>query len=511
MADNPKLSELRQRAELALRGGSDVARERHRAAGKLLVRARLELLFDQGSLFEDGLLAGTARGLAADGVVTCVGRVHGREVAVIANDMTVKAGSWGHETFLKITRMQDVAREAGVPLVYLVDSAGARVDEQKDCYLGRRSWANIFYNEVNLSGVVPQVCALFGPSPAGAAYVPALCDVTFMVNGKASAMLGSPRMAKMTIGEDIGEEDLGGARMHCSVSGLGDVLVEDDAEAIRRIRDYLSYFPSAWTERPPLAEPRSARQGGRPLDEVVPLDQNVPFDVHELVEGIVDEGSFFELKALFAKEIVTGLARFGGQPVGLLANNSKVKGGVLFNDSSDKAARFIWLCNAFGLPLLFLQDVSGYMIGSTAERGGIIRHGAKLLSAVCEATVPRISVILRKAYGGGYVAMSGAGTHPSALLALPTAMPALVGPEAAVNALYAKEIEQVPEDERPAFVKRKREEYARDIDVFGAADAFHVEAVVEPAKLREELLGRFRVYARQEPRTLRRRSAVHPV
>lgn len=509
---NPKVNDLRAKVTRARNGGTDKARAKHVEAGKMLVRDRLRMLFDDDLNFEDGLLAGSSRDLPGDAVVTCIGKVNGRDVAVIANDMTVKAGSWGHTTFLKITRMQDVAKEAGIPLVYLVDSAGARVDEQADSYLGRRAWGNIFYNQVVTSGIVPQVCALFGPSPAGAAYIPALCDLTIMVDKQATAMLGSPRMAKMTIGEDITEEELGGAQMHCSVSGLGDVLVKTDAEAIAKVRDYLSFLPSKWSDRPPSAESRPAKQLTKPLEDIIPANQNLPYDVKLLIDGLVDEGSFFEVKGLFAPEIVTGLARLGGMTVGILANNSKVKGGVLFVDSSDKATRFIWMCNAFNVPLLFLQDISGYMIGSKMERAGIIRHGAKLLSAVCESTVPRIAVVVRKGYGGGYVAMSGASTHPDALLALPTGMAGLVGPEAAVNALYAKQVAEMPESEREGFVKRKRDEYALDIDVMGmAADRFHVEAVVEPSLLRNELIERFRIYSLRESRVIPRRSAVHQV
>lgn len=509
---NTKIEELRAKVRKALEGGSGSARARHVGAGKLLVRDRLKQLFDDGFDFEDGLLAGVDRDLPSDAIVTCVGKVHGRDVAVIANDMTVKAGSWGHTTFLKLTRMQELAKETGIPLVYLVDSAGARVDEQAESYLGRRAWGNIFYNQVVTSGVVPQVCALFGPSPAGAAYIPALCDLTIMVDKQATAMLGSPRMAKVTIGEEVSEEELGGARMHCSVSGLGDVLVDSDLEAITKVRDYLSYMPSLWSEKPPKAEGRPPKALPKPLEDIIPTNQNVPYDVKLLIDGLVDEGSFFEVKALFAPEIVTGLARLDGMSVGVLANNSKVKGGVLFVDSSDKATRFIWICNAFNIPLLFLQDVSGYMIGSKMERAGIIRHGAKLLSAVCESTVPRISVVVRKGYGGGYVAMSGAATHPDALLALPTGMAGLVGPEAAVNALYAKQVEAMPEAERDEFVRSKRDEYARDIGVLGmAADRFHVEAVVEPGRLRDELIARFRIYSRRESKVIARRSAVHQV
>jgi len=289
------------------------------------------------------------------------------------------------------------------------------------------------------------------------------------------------------------------------------VLVQSDEEAIGVARRYLSYFPSSYAQKPDVsaASPKAAAVD---LTKVIPHNQNVPYDVKVLIEALADDGSVLEIKPLFAREMVTALVRMGGRPVGVVANNSKVKGGVLFNDSSDKAARFIWLCNAFNIPLLFLQDISGYMIGSSVEKAGIIRHGAKLLSAVCEATVPRISVMVRKAYGGGYLAMSGAPTQPDAMLALPTAMPALVGPEAAVNAMYFNQIAELPESERAAFVARKREEYGADIDVYSAAaDSMAVEAVVHPNELRDELIRRYDAYSRKRAEAFEKRNPVHPV
>lgn len=496
--------------EKALAGGSPKARERHQSQNKMLVRERLRRLLDEEVLFEDGLLAGGRRDLPADAVVTCVGRIHGREVAVIANDMTVKAGTWGYTTFLKITQMQELAARNKMPILYLVDSAGARIDDQFDCYLGRKAWGNIFYNQVQFSGVVPQICLMFGPSPAGSAYVPALCDVTFMVDKNATAYLGSPRLAKMATGEDVTEEQMGGARMHCAVSGLGDLLVGTEEEALQKARDYLAFFPDQF-EAPPRLQPARAPESGPSPSEIVPPNQNTPYDVRKLVRALVDEGSLFELKESFAKELFTGLARLGGRPVGIVANNSANKGGVLFNDSSDKGARFIWACNAFNIPLLFLQDISGFMIGSAVERAGIIRHGAKLLTAVCEAKVPRISVMVRKGYGGGYLAMSGAPTQPDAQLALPGAMPALMGPEAAVNAIYLNDIQALPEAERAAFIQAKREEYARDINPYDPADRFSFEAVVDPDALRDDLIRRFASYSRREIPRIDRRNGVYPV
>lgn len=502
---------LAEKQDWALAGGRNAPKSTKLLESKLFVRDRIRLLLDSEPEFEDGLLAGVEKGVPADAVVTVIGSINGRKVAIIANDFTSKAGTWGYQTFIKITRFQELAFSLKLPLIYLVDSAGARIDEQKLCFLGRRAWGNIFYNQVKFSGAIPQVCVLFGPSPAGAAYVPALCETVIMVDKQATAYLGSPRMARMAIGEDISEEELGGARMHCAASGLGDILVKSDQEAIDVTKRYLGYFPQCYSDKPPV-QAVTQKASAPDISQLIPVDQNVPFDIKLLVDALADDGSVLEIKALFAKEIVTSLVRLGGMPVGIVANNSKFKGGVLFNDSSDKAARFIWMCNAFNIPLLFLQDISGYMIGSSAEKSGIIRHGAKLLSAVCEATVPRICVMVRKAYGGGYLGMSGAPTQPDAMLALPTAMPALVGPEAAVNALHFNQIQALPESDRAAFIKKKRDEYNEDIDVFSAAaDPMAVEAVVHPNELRHELIQRFRAYSLKKAEPFEKRNAIHPV
>lgn len=504
-------AELDQRLATARLGGSERAREKQTAAGRLLVRERLALLLDKEPDFEDGLLARAEEGLAGDAVVTVMGHVDGRPVAVIANDFTVKAGTWGKRTFEKIIHLQTQADALGIPVVYLVDAAGARIDEQFDNYAGRHAWGNIFTNLVRYSGRVPQVCALFGPSPAGSAYVPGLCDFVVMVRGAATAYIGSPRLAEMMIGEHVTLEEMGGAEMHCRESGLGDMLVDSDEEAIAALRMWLSYLPSSWRELPPPT-PGWPAAATRPIEEIVPAREEVAFDITELIDALVDEGTFFPYKELFAQELVCGLARLGGRTVGILANQSMVKGGVLFADSSDKAARFIWICNAFNVPLLFLADNAGYMIGSEVERAGIIRHGAKMLFAVCEAQVPRISVIVRKAYGGGYLAMSGSPTGPDAVLALATAKPALMGPAAAVNAIHYNRIVAIEdEDERAAFVEAERARYEADIDVFRLASENVFEEVVPARRLREDLIARFALYSRRPAQPAQRRNGVYPV
>ncbi|MDC5696517.1 acyl-CoA carboxylase subunit beta [Intrasporangium calvum] len=502
---------LANQTESARLGGSEKNREKIKAAGKMLVRERLEFFFDDGEYVEDGLLARFSEGMPGDAVVCAYGNVDGRQVCVIANDYSVKAGTWGKRTFEKITFAQETAVAAGIPIVYLFDSAGARIDEQFDSFVGRHAWGNIFYNQVQISGRVPQVCALFGPSPAGSAYVPALCDITIMVRGQATAYLGSPRLAEMVTGEQVTLEEMGGAEMHCTVSGLGDVLVEDDTEALNAIRVWLSFLPPNWESQAPVA-PATEPRDGRRLSEIVPLREAEVFDMEEFIESLVDEGTYFPYKELFAQEMITAFARINGQPVGLVANDPRHMGGVIFPDSSDKAARFIWICNAYNVPIIFLVDIAGYMIGSEVERQGIIRHGAKMIFAVSECRVPRITVLVRKAYGGGYLAMSGAPMHPDAVIALPTARPALMGPDAAVNGVYYNQIHAIQDDdERREFVAAKQAEYAEGIDVFKIADNNAVEAVVPSDQLREELTKRLRLYKKRKVVPVERRQAVTPV
>ncbi|MBZ2195441.1 acyl-CoA carboxylase subunit beta [Occultella gossypii] len=502
---------LTETLRLARLGGAERNRNKIKASGKLLVRERLKLLFDNEDYIEDGLLARYSENLPGDAVVCAYGNVDGRQVCVIANDYSVKAGTWGKRTFEKITFAQETAVAAGIPIIYLFDSAGARIDEQLESFAGRHAWGNIFYNQVQISGRVPQVCALFGPSPAGSAYVPALCDLTIMVRGHATAYLGSPRLAEMVTGEKVTLEEMGGADMHCTVSGLGDVAVDDDEEAIAALRVWLSFLPSNWEKPAPVAAPAEPRDG-RLLSEIVPLREAEVFDMEEFVESLVDEGSFFPYKELFAPEMLTGFARINGQPVGLVANQPKHMGGTIFPDSSDKAARFIWICNAYNVPIVFLVDIAGYMIGSAVERQGIIRHGAKMIFAVSECRVPRITVLVRKAYGGGYLAMSGAPMHPDAVIALPTARPALMGPDAAVNGVYYNQIHAIEDpEERRAFVEQKQAEYAEGIDVFKIADANAVEAVTPTDELRGELTRRLQLYKRRPAVPVTRRQAVTPV
>ena len=508
-----RTEELAQAAEQARAGGAPKYHAKLAEQGKLFVRERLSLLLDSAEDFvEDGLLVNALAGdLPADGVVTGVGRIDGRPVAVMANDSTVKAGSWGARTVEKIIRLIELARKNEHPIVYLVDSAGARITDQVDLFPGRRGAGKIFYNQVQASGRVPQVCCLFGPSAAGGAYIPAFCDVVFMVDGNASMYLGSPRMAEEVIGERVTLEEMGGARMHCEVSGVGDLLVQDDKAAIDAAKGYLSYFGQSFKDDPPLAQERPPGfRGG--IASVVPADEGQAFDMYAFIAGLVDEASFFEIKPDFAKEVIVGLSRIEGRAVGIVANQPAEKGGVLFVDSSDKVARFVWLCDAFNIPLVFLADVPGFMIGAAVERQGIIRHGAKLISAVSEATVPKFCVVVRKAYGAGLYAMAGPGFEPDATIALPSARIAVMGPEPAINAVFFNKIQAIEDpEERRKFIDAKRAEYEEDIDIVHLASENVVDAVVQPDDLRGELVRRLDRVARKDRHFSERRHGVPPV
>lgn len=507
-----KTRELVQKIETIKKGGAPKYHQKLQEEKKLFVRDRLRLLLDPGFELEDALFANNLESdLPADGVVTGIGQIEGRTVAFMANDSTVKAGSWGWRTVEKILRIQETAEKLRVPMLYLVDSAGARITDQIEMFPGRRGAGRIFYNQVKLSGYIPQVCLLFGPSAAGGAYIPAFCDIVIMNEGRASMYLGSPRMAEMVIGEKVTLEEMGGARMHCSVSGCGDVLVQSEEDAIRLCKDYLRFMPTNCEQPSPMLPAVDTAEFEKSIEEVVPKQENLPFDMMQVIDRLVDKGSFLEIKKLFAQELITGFARIGGRAVGIVANQPKVKGGVLFVDSADKAARFMWLCNAFNIPLLFLVDVPGFMIGTKVERAGIIRAGAKMVSAVSSADVPKISVIVRKAYGAGLYAMCGPAFEPDACLALPTAMIAVMGPEAAVNAVYYNKIMELPEADRAAFVEKKRTEYREDVDIYRLASELVIDGIVPGHVLRQELINRFNAYASKKVTPLKKKQNVLPV
>jgi acetyl-CoA carboxylase carboxyltransferase component len=510
MSRDRTLEQSRARIE---KGGAEKYHQKNAESGKLFARERIKRLIDPGTFVEDAIFANNVDPeLPADGVVTGTAKIDGRTVAIMANDSTVKAGSWGRRTVEKILRIQETAEKLRVPLLYLVDSAGARITDQVEMFPGRRGAGRIFYNEVRLSGQVPQVCLLFGPSAAGGAYIPAFCDVVCMVEGNASMYLGSPRMAEIVIREKVTLEEMGGARMHCSVSGCGDVLVKTEDQALAFAKRYLSYLPSNESLAPPRVEPKPPASSGKRIEDIIPPEESKYFDMMAVIGEIIDAGSFCEIKALFAKEIIVGFARIEGRVVGIVANQPKHLGGTLFVDSADKAARFIWLCDAFNVPLLYLADVPGFMIGSKVERQGIIRAGAKMIAAVSEATVPKLSVIVRKAYGAGLYAMCGPAFEPDACIALPTASIAVMGPGPAVNAVYFNKIQEVPEGpEREAFVRKLQDEYRADIDIMKLASELVVDLVVPGDRLRQEIAERFARLEGRRAQAPRRKHLVPPV
>ena len=479
---------------------------------KLPVRDRLRLLLDPGSWVEDGLLANAgADGLPADGVLTGVGRIEGRPVAVIAHDFTVKAGSWGGLSCEKQIRILERADRDLLPVVYLVDAAGGRLSDQMGFFPGQRGAARMFHLQVRLSGRVPQICCLLGPSAAGGAYMPAFCDWVGMVEGNASMYLASPRVAEKVTGEITTLEEMGGAMMHATVSGCGDEVFGSDWEAIAAVRLLFGYLPESFRGRPSNAEGCPPAVADWP-DGLIPTDPNAAYDVHEVVDRLVDGGSFFEIKARWAQEIVTGLARLDGRVIGIVANQPTVRSGAIFVDSADKAARFISLCDAFNIPLLFLQDVPGFMVGVAVERQGIIRHGAKMITAMASAEVPRFTVVLRKAYAAGYYAMCAPGFEPRATLALPTATIGTMAPEASANAMYANRIAQIEDPaERAAYVAARVAEQEAELNLLRMGSELVVDAVVEPAGLRAELIARLAAADGWERTPGRRHHVVSPV
>ena len=472
-------------------GGPERIQRQH-DRNKLTVRERLDLLFDAGTFFETGLLAHhqsqspamQGKFTPGDGVVTGVGEIDGRKVAVIAYDFTVMAGSMGMVTELKATRMRELALRERIPVVWLIDSAGARIQEATGSMFARTG--DLFREQVVMSGVVPQVAAMMGPGAAGTAYIPGLADFVPMVKGNSNMALAGPHLVKAAVGEDVSAEDMGGSKIHCKISGVADLEVADDRACIEAVRRYLSYFPSSNLERPPIApvDDEITRKADE-LHDIVPANPRQAYDIHKVIRAVVDDGDFFPMKPDWARNVVTGFARFGGRPVGIVANQPKFLGGALDVNGADKAARFVWLCDAYGIPLVFLMDCPGFLVGSAVEKQGIIRHGAKMLFAVAEATVPKVTVVLRKGYGAGYYVMNGRAYEPDAIVAWPTAEISVMGPEGAVNIIFRKQIEALPEDQqaeaRNNFVQMIREQ----ISPYIAAGWSFIDDVIDPADTRE--------------------------
>lgn len=485
----PLVGDLAQRREQALGLGGPDRVERQHSLGKLTARERLDLLLDPGTWVEYGMLADHMdaglgdRYLAADGAVTGIGEIDGRKVAVAAYDFTVMAGSMGTVGESKIRRMRHHAISQRIPMVWLLDSAGARIQSTSGSSFAGAG--DLFREQVAMSGVVPMVAAMLGHCAAGTAYIPALADFVPMVKGTSSMALGGRHLVKAAVGEDVTEEEMGGSAVHTKISGVADLEVADDAACLEIVRKYLSYFPAHNQESPPVrttADPVDRRV--EELYDIVPTAPRRAYDMRKVITAIVDDGDVFWMKPDWAKNLVTGLARIDGQSVGIVANQPMVLGGALDVNAADKAARFVWLCDAFGIPLVFLHDVPGFIVGSAVEKQGIIRHGAKMLFAVSEATVPKVSVILRKSYGAGYFVMNGLAYEADYIVAWPTAEIAVMGPDGAVAIIHRKTLEAVPEDERVAKQLELAEEIRANIDPYVAAGHAQLDDVIDPADTR---------------------------
>jgi len=489
---------LREEIEDVLAGGPEKYKERLPEQDKLFVRDRMELWFGEDGLrFEDGRFAhfDSEDRLPADGLITGAATFEGRDVHFMANDYTVKAGSMAERGVEKFLRMQQRALKTGRPVLYLMDSSGGRIDEQSGFFANREGIGKYYYNHSMLSGRVPQICVLYGPCIAGAAYTPVFADFTVMVRGLSAMAIASPRMVRMVTGEEIDMQDLGGAEVHAKYSSSADLVAEDEEHARELVADLIAYLPDNSDERPPRAEPRPPTRSPEGLDEVVPSEPNRGYDMNDVIERVVDHDSVFELQPGFGSEILTAFARIDGRPVGIVANQPAQRAGAIFPDAAQKAAQFIWTCDAYNVPLLYLCDTPGFMAGSGVEKEGILEQGKRMIYATSSATVPKQSVIVRKAYGAGIYAMSGPAYDPESTIALPSGEIAIMGPEAAINAVYANKLADIDDpDDRAQKEQELREEFREEIDVHRMASDVVIDEIVPPSTLREELDGRFEFY-----------------
>ena len=495
-----------------LQGGPEKYKERLPEQGKLFVRDRLDLWFGEDGLrFEDGKFAefdswhpdspeveesDPNNRLPADGLITGAATFEGRDLHFMANDFTVKAGSMAAKGVEKFLRMQQRALKSGKPVLYLMDSSGGRIDQQSGFFANREGIGKYYYNHSMLSGAVPQICVLYGPCIAGAAYTPVFADFTIMVEGMSAMAIASPRMVQMVTGEQIDMQDLGGARMHAEESGSADLVARDEEHARELVADLLTYLPDKAGEKPPQREPTAPRKSPAGIDELIPESPNKAYDARDLLDRLVDGDSFFELKPDYGQEIVTGFARLGGRPVGIVANQPAHRSGAIFPDAAEKAAEFIWTCDAYEVPLLYLCDTPGFMAGSQVEKDAILEKGKKFIYATSSATVPKQTVVVRKAYGAGIYAMGGPAYDPESVIALPSGEIGIMGPEAAINAVYANKLDAIDDEaERKRREQELREEFREEIDAHRMASEVVIDEIVPPSSLREELVNRFDFYA----------------
>ena len=511
-----KIRELNERKDKLRLGGGVKALEKQRASGKLTARERLDRLFDPGTFVEFDLFAkhiGTDYGLdkaelPADGVVTGFGKVNGRDVVAYSEDFTVVAGTYGERHGKKICKAVDIARKMNVPVVGMNDSGGARVTEE----MGALSeYGQLFFRHSRASGVIPQIALIMGPVAGGQAYSPGLMDFVIMVRKTSYMFIAGPPLVEAVVFKKTTNEELGGSDVHGAISGVSDMTTEDDNDCIDKTKLLLSFLPDNWTQKPPRREPTDdpCRKSER-LMKIIPTEPRRAYDMHSVIREIADNGEFFEIKKEFATSLVTGFARFDGYPVGIVANNPMVRAGSLDVDAADKGSRFVRFCDAFNLPLINLQDVPGYLIGNQSERKGIIRHGAKMLYAYANATVPKITVVLRKAYAGGYLAMCSKDLGADFVFSLPTAEVCLMGPEGAVNILFRKEIAAAAD---PNAVRQEKlnEFFERYVNPYYSAALQHVDDIIDPREMRPTIIRALELSRNKVDDLPRRRHGNMPV
>ena len=513
MGIKEELEELAQVEEEAKMGGGQARIDKQHAEGKLTARERLDLLLDKGSFVELNMMAqhqchdfGMEKNRPwGDGVITGYGEINGRKVFVYAQDFTVVGGSVGFTHSEKICKAMRMARASGVPIIGLIDSSGARIQE------GSGAYSMIFYENVMASGVVPQICAIMGNCAGGGVYSPALTDFIFMVEGKSQMFITGPTVIKAVTGEKVSMQELGGAKAHSTTSGVCDFVARDDKECLEMVKKLLSFLPSNYKEKPPVVDtgddPNRRDEG---LSEIIPESLTAPFDIHRIITKVVDNGDFLEVKARFAQNMITGFARLSGYPVGIVANQPLVLAGSIDCDASDKAARFYRFCDSFNIPIITFVDVPGYLPGLEQEYKGIIRHGAKMLYGFCEATVPKLTCIVRKAYGGAFAAMGPKVMGADIVFALPTAEIAVMGPEGAVDILYRKELKAA--EDKAQFRKQKVEEYHEKFTTpYYGASSQRIDIIIKPSETRPQLIKALEILKAKVQTILERKHGLMPV
>lgn len=513
MSISKKIDALNRKRNEVMMGGGEKAIEKQKSLGKLTARERINLILDEGSFVEYDLFAQheakdfgmDKKVLNADGVIIGTGKVNGRNVCIFAQDFTVAGGSLGYMHAKKITKIMDVALNMRVPLIGINDSGGARIQEGVNSLAG---YGEIFFRNTKASGIIPQISVILGPCAGGAVYSPALTDYVFVVDGVSKMFITGPEVIKTVLGEEISMEDLGGAKVHSEISGNAHFFAENEKQCFEQIRKLLSFVPHNNNEGTSKEEVKLPLKKFN-IENIVPVDPTMPYDVRDVIKSVVDNSDFFEVQEKFAPNIVIGYGRIDGETVGFIANQPLYLAGVLDVDSSDKAARFIRYCDAFNIPVVTLVDLPGYLPGVDQEHAGVIRHGAKVLYAYSEATVPKITVILRKAYGGGYIAMSSRHLEADFSFAWPTAEIAVMGPNGAANIIFRKEINESenPDQTRSQKVEEYKERFANP---YVAAAKGYVDAVIEPKETRKILINALSITKNKEQIKLDKKHGIPP-